>query len=108
MTHRDAFDSVIARKQNAPLIQFNFPQAMQATTLQALSTKARHRKRLIVRLRTACLFLIVGGMIFAVGRLIYVRKHAPEVYREPGWERKIELQRLLIEEKKKMNLPRKK
>ncbi len=51
--------------------------------------------------------MILGVMIYMVGRLIYIRKHAPEVVHEPGWETKIERQRLLEEEKKKMSLPRK-
>ncbi len=81
---------------------------MPATTLQALSAKARHRKRFLVKLRMVFLFLILGGMIIAVGRLIYIRKHAAEVLHEPGWELKQERRRLLEEEKKKMKLPRQK
>ncbi len=79
---------------------------MPATTLQALSAHARYRKRLLVKLRTILLFLILGVMFFVVGRLIYMRKHAAEMVHEPGWELKQERRRLLEEEKQKMKLPR--
>ncbi len=80
---------------------------MTATTLQAMSAKARHRKRFLTRLRIGLLFVIVGVMLVALGRLIYIRKYGLGVTHEPGWEAKMANQRLLEEEKRKMKLPRK-
>ena len=79
---------------------------MPANTLQGLSEKARHRKRFLVRLRMVLFTMTLGIMMWALIRLIYLRKHPAEVIHEPGWDRKIENQRLLNEERKKMKLPR--
>lgn len=79
---------------------------MPATTLQALSAKARRRKRILVRLRLGIFLLILGIMTWALIRLIYIKKYPVDVKHEPEWARKIENQRMLNEDRKKMKLPR--
>lgn len=79
---------------------------MPATTLQALSAKARQRKRALVRLQMGIFLLILGIMTWALIRLIYIRKYPVEVKHEPEWSRKNENQRMLNEDRKKMKLPK--